>query len=517
MSYRLKSRNLLLTLCLGLPLGACGEGLDPDRAGIEQQGLLAGAVYDQLKAVEAIFPLPASTVEVDMGTFNAATGTFSGVVSTYHYEVDPETRKPYRVRDFPTVQLTGINARLRFSVINRGATFEVTVGSQTVSAAAGQSTIVVDVGKANVASWTVRSAGRSYSDVVDFDRSRLVGAGAFTVAALPISVVYEPPQTGVGLTKTVFTDVRSVGNATRVGSSTESSTSRPQFDSLDVVKQKLSAVKSMAALYGLGIGGAIPTALTGISSALNTVDSTQLSGTSTNTDHTLETRVTESISTETNAGLGPGRGDRISYLKNAQLLWVMVGGNVTLTLIGWESRVTGYTAETLRGDLTKISQGLPTVSGLPTDTIRQLIALDPLASTTTRFGLYNDPTACMGAPRYQLIGRFEGDGPDTYAIAHTVTSADRVATTSYTSQVNDYHTGWASLLLTGDNSHTDTFKTSQSTERTLTNSTTVSATLQISADPGHPYHYDVFYDAIFGTFAVRNVPTSGCNTGVFSL
>ena len=45
-------------------------------------------VYNQIKSLESIFTPPADYVTIDVGTFDAATGAFSGLITTI--ETDPE-------------------------------------------------------------------------------------------------------------------------------------------------------------------------------------------------------------------------------------------------------------------------------------------------------------------------------------------------------------------------------------------------------------------------------------------
>ena len=45
-------------------------------------------VYNQIKSIESVFKPPIDYVTIDVGTFDAATGAFSGLATTT--ETDPE-------------------------------------------------------------------------------------------------------------------------------------------------------------------------------------------------------------------------------------------------------------------------------------------------------------------------------------------------------------------------------------------------------------------------------------------
>src|SRR4051794_36535096 len=120
-------------------------------------------IYQQIKGLETTFPLPVPSTSLDMGTFNALSGKFNGIVSTLEV-IDEEPNdpqrphpKPQRVLVPPTVAVNAVNVTLVFHVSNRQGVFRVTANGQTVTATGSQTTIQVGLGHADDVTWTVQA------------------------------------------------------------------------------------------------------------------------------------------------------------------------------------------------------------------------------------------------------------------------------------------------------------------------------------------------------------------------
>jgi hypothetical protein len=491
-----------LTLTLAASAAACqqmGPG-DGEVAASTEAISVAGATYSSLRDIENIFPIPNPSATINVGTLDGYSGTFTGLVSQTHYEINPITHKPYPVTVPPTVAFHAVRAVLTFSATSRGTQpFSVTVNGATTSAQAGATTISVDVARTTDVSWSLRLGTTVVSDRLFISRQGVLGAGVFTLSALPISLLYEPPQTGAGLSSTSILTSQTVGTSITAGQSQENSTSKPKFVGVSAFIEKLQGVKGLLSLYGLAsplLNGVIDRAV----GALGTWSQTTVDGTSTSTENTLQLSSTSSLSYSTNAGLGPGRGDRVIYLHNAQVAWVMLDGEISLSLIGYGSRA-AYTVEQLRLDRTAIDAGTPvaqTVSQLDRDTLTALLNLDPFVGASALRG------AALVAPRYQAQGEEEGDGPESFTLEHTETSTDKQTSSTFHAVTSEYKGGWLEALGLGPESGSTKVSTTVSSSQSTSVSTTVRASLQIASTFGSPYKLDVYYDTVFSTFAVRH-------------
>src|SRR6185369_13642599 len=116
--------------------------------------------------------------------------------------------------------------------------------------------------------WSVRStttAGtKSYRDTLQLRRPRIIGVGAFTIPALPVAVIYEPPAVGGGSSSQTYTVESSVGNSVRLEFAQGQSTTTPGAPSkFATIGALSSAAESLAAavsssdndvLKGIGAG-----------------------------------------------------------------------------------------------------------------------------------------------------------------------------------------------------------------------------------------------------------------------
>ena len=503
------TRTHLVALVLAATACEGGAAIGPTDGETHENVLVAGATYSDLRALENIFPIPAGSQNINVGTLDPSSGTFTGIVSTQQCELDPILHKPHCYMLPPEADINAVGAVLVFHTPYYVSPFRVTVDGVTTTAPTGATSISVDVRRAKNVHWTLTSGGATASDQLNIGRPGVIGAGVFTVGALPISLLYEPPQSGSGLSYTSITTTEKIGSSISVTHEQEESTSRPSFAGIYDINDKLQTLKSIIQLYpGLSspiLNGTIDR----ITSAFGTQTSNTIEGTDISTEHTLELSSSTQLGYSTNAGLGPGAGDRVIYLRDAQIAWVMIDGDITLALIGYGARA-AYTIQQLKSDRAMINAGmLPanTVSMLDLDSLNELIALDPMANVNPIRGV-SLPTS-----RYTLLGTEEGDGPETYTVAHTITTTDKSSHKSFNASETDFHAGWLGALGLGPDSSTHKMTTSVSEQRSNSVSSDVSATLHMEGNVGSPYRVDVYFDNIFSTFLAKNPGSGGIIVG----
>src|SRR5438046_5778005 len=109
---------------LALAGAAMAFGARPSAA--DQAQLLQ--IYNAIKARESQFPLPQPQAEVNMGSFDAASGQFTGLTSSFHFELNPITHKPMKIIDPAHTSVNAVAISLRFAAQNGPVTFTVTPG-----------------------------------------------------------------------------------------------------------------------------------------------------------------------------------------------------------------------------------------------------------------------------------------------------------------------------------------------------------------------------------------------------
>ena len=502
------TRTRMLALLLAATACEGGAAIGPTDGENHENLLVPGATYSDLRALENAFPIPAGSQNINVGTIDPSSGHFTGIVSTQECELDPILHKPHCYMMPPSTNISAVGAVLVFRTSYYVSPFRVTVDGVTTTAPSGSTSISVDVRRAKRVNWTLTAGSASVSDTLIINRPGVLGAGVFTLGALPISLLYEPPQTGSGLSFTAITTTEKIGSSISVTHEQEESTSKPSFAGVYDLNDKLQTLKSLIQLYpGLSspiLNGTIDR----LTAAFGTQTTNTIEGSDISTEHTLELSSSTSLGYQTNAGLGPGRGDRIIYLRDAQVAWVMLDGDITLALIGYAARA-AYTVEQLKSDRSMLDAGMSpamTVSQLDHDTIDSLIGLDPMVYINPIRGPF------LPTSRFTLLTTEEGDGPETYTVSHSITTTDKSSHKSFNATETEFHAGWVGALGFGPDSSTHKVTTSVSEQRSNSVSDEVSATLHMEGNVGSPYRVDVYFDNIFSTFLAKN-PGGGIIVG----
>ncbi len=483
-----------------------------------QQLSLRTDVYNALQNIEDLIPIPQEAEIVDMGTFNVSTGEFSG--KTSQQEVMYVNGKPRVVMIRPSETIDAVNVQLRFNFQFRGlGPLRVITNDVRTEVPTLHDSVTIDLGRTGQIAWRIETDLFSIADEIVIARSELVsGAGAFTVEALPISILYEPPQYGGLLSRTTFETTKSIGSSMSVAESTATSESQTKFGTISALADGLNGIASVFAFFqqkkpaeGLKFAASLVTKLAGESTTTNT------EGTEVTSEHTVDLLTTESILSETSAGLGPGRGDRIFYLKDIQIAWMMDRGEVSFTILGWRGEGR-FTVETLKADLEALedsSYSLGPLTGLSGDSLQALLALDPLALGELGPFVLGSPS--LPSPRFECKGTdLRGDGGvDTFTVSHTIRTTDRTREAHFTSTVTDFKSGWIDRLFNGTApGGSKKMTTTHTSTRQVQISETVSASIKINSPIGDSYRLNAYYDTVFGTFAAKEInpfETPGAN------
>ena len=170
-----------------LALGAVLAGVAAGPALAETPSEAATEIR-QIEDSGALTP-PTPHAAFTVGTFDASTGAFTGTKTKDVCAYDSELRRIV-CQPGPPPRVTVNGVHVGFTVRWQKATGSVTVTvnriTKTVPASYGHATI--EIGRAREAGWRIFANGRSYQDDVILNRPRVVGAGVFTINALPIGI-----------------------------------------------------------------------------------------------------------------------------------------------------------------------------------------------------------------------------------------------------------------------------------------------------------------------------------------
>ncbi len=527
-------------------------------------GYTAQQAYDAIKSLEAQGKLvvPLGTQAVRVGSFDAASGQFTFAVPTFidtqtiYPGLDPVTHKP-----LPPIQINytigqvvvnSVNLALVFDVVNSKSTFTVSGDGITVSvplnpvntmgalAPAGRPVLgnlfgqraTLNVGpyaSLPVADFNYRylrvdmQCGTAQTTILlQVVRLPAATAGAFTMPALPISLVYAPPP---GPQNKNFAEYSSMSASSRKVSSTFTSStmdkSADAFSTVDYlgkvggivsnVQSLITAFKQIALVSQ--IGAEITLGLNLLSGFLSATTTTTSNTLTTTSQHDLQTTDTLTETYGTPAGLGPGHGDRFAFLINVRVAWLIAANELIFTVLG-DDGLAACTADQLISDLQAIvsSSGGVTVgpnTGLDAGSLQMLLDLDPFIG---------NPSPSLPAPRFIPAdpASFRGSGSDpngdTIAISHEITSTDTTTTNNVQVTITDTKPGWLNSLFG--------FDTDQSTEHQTTLGYTTAeqagtdnkqtAQVKFFAGPNDPpTGARFFFDTLFGTFAFLPLDSNG--------
>lgn len=376
-------------------------------------------------------------------------------------------------------------------------------------------------------------------------RPPVVGIGAFTIPALPMTMVYAPPQGVDKKNATTFATTETVSRtvASAITDSTSTKTAQA-YSPAELIGKVASAIGTVVAVVGTGGAGggggasvagafaqlgaalfggakeandktadaakALENQLKLISGILDAVgDGPEMSESTTITvqsDHSMTITVANMQQYGSAAGLGPGVGDRIVYLRDVKVVWMAVNGEVGIHILG-AAGIGANAVGDLMHEKARLRNGDAPTLGLDLQTIDSLLAVDPLVNTTRRpFGWLGTPR--IAAPRFEPArppgrsGSSTGSAGDQFQASFEVTDGTKRVVTSTSTRITDNKPGWAAVLFgAAENEHTtttSTFTTTQVTEDRSSDKVVTTITLH-SAGPQDPYDVKIFYDNLFGT------------------
>jgi hypothetical protein len=483
-------------------------------------GITPDSLYASIKQWESTFPLPAPYVTVDVGTLDAATGTFTGLSTKVvtdpepieHGPHDHPTNPPPRFvgtvwqtitidshwrRTITTVPAPKVGlapVQLRFSVANESGPWSVTVNGSTTTAPAGQTSLIVSIWDRALASWTIQAGSRSHGDQLRIQRpGDLVGAGAFTIPVIPVGIIYAPPVDSLKKSVGSYGVGDTVGTTTSFDFTTDSSVTVPDLDpaftDFNDVKNGVDAVAHVLAGFPDPASAAAGKALTALSAELGTATQTQTTDNVQSDGSSLTVVETSSQTFNTNtAGGGPGAGDVFLFYKNVRVIWAYVQGQLRLFPFGHTFVAT--TAAQLKSD----------PHGLAAADQQRLLTLDPFVA--------GGPGAALPAGRFTVPdggeATIEYGGGLNVDQKYAVTRDTKTTTTtkSSTTDTSSWDPGPMLKLLGMDGKKTQVVET-QTNAQADDVSSTVTLDANLFAGPDDYFVVTIWYDQLFGTWAFQ--------------
>jgi hypothetical protein len=492
----------------------------------------AQQAYDAIKNLEATgkFPLPLTTATVLVGTFHADTGKFSFSVPTMVVTKvvdpgDPKAKPPRPPIKETTItgkaQINAVQLFLKFMVVNPQGQFTVNAGGVSGTADPGQNQVTVGMGihttvpnpDGTIPTMTVflSSGDASTSIQLQVIRPPIVGAGAFTLPAVPVRLIYAPPPGPQQKDYAEYSDMSSFSSkiSTTVSSanSTKTAPAYTTSDFLDKTAALVSSIQSLITAFkdsGIvkEVGSAITLGLNLLSGIVSSNTTSTTDSITTTTEHDIQVTDSSTTTEGTPTGLGPGLGDRFVYLRNVKVAWLLANGELSITVLGSDG-IRGFAAQELLSDAATLTSSSTSDAGpitnLDAATIQTLLALDPFVGNPSpglaqpRF-VQNDPASAGGS----------GTDPngDSFVVTHDITTTDITTQTNVSTTVTDYKPGWlAALFGTNETTENQLTMTYTSAAQTSTEQKQTATVYFFAAPDDPPYLVGLYFDVLFGTFA----------------
>jgi hypothetical protein len=236
---------------------------------------------------------------------------------------------------------------------------------------------------------------------------------------------------------------------------------------------------------------------------LNAFKSSGTTGTGNQLTVTFEHSIEVSASDQSIYRAGPPgspNGDKFVYLKDVRVLWVIAGGELSFTVLGFDGEREWLGADLL-SDQAALRGAGPDSRGPKTNldpaSVDFLLGLDPFAST---------PNPTLSAPRF-VPNEVPTDAGDAGPTGSQRTQTHQVTTTDINSQVQvvstiaDSTPGWADALF-GSNQSTDTTIT---LTYSVADSVTTSQSQEVTVNVWGNFGFRMWNDNLFGTLAFMEI------------
>jgi len=377
-------------------------------------------------------------------------------------------------------------------------------------------------------------------------RPPVVGIGAFTIPALPMAIVYAPPQTqqrkNVAVYAETDTHTRTVTSSITQGTTTKTVQAYSATDMIGKVAGAISAVVAVVGSGGAASGPSVAGALAELGAALfgkakddtastadaakqissdltlvtdivNSIDSSpppsDASVTTNESDHSLTISLSTMSQYQSAAGLDPGLGDRIIYLTNVKVVWMAVNGEVGIVVLGYSGTATNAVQDLVE-ERQRLKQGQNATLGLSLAAVNSLLAQDPMAPPANPILANVGRPPAIAPPRYipadpqERSGTSTGSSGDQFSITFDSTTEDKHVTTTSQVHVEDTKPGWLAVLFGTDDNVETTTTTTFNMSHTVDTKDEVKLTCTVtffSTGLDDKYDSKNFYDCTFGTYA----------------
>jgi len=444
----------------------------------------ATRIYNFFRAHTNGFPEIKPVDTIAIGSFNLVTGEFTGKGSEV---IEIPNSHGGTTPHAPILLCYGQRSVAKFMLSSSEYT-ELTFDGQHYNNN-GKNFICVPIARRGIRRFIISSGAHLFSNDLNF-RPYLVNAiGAFTLAEVPIGIIYQPCENNASTNYAVYNTIESLKTTISISNSKSNSITKSSMDDFSSVvslaSQAASAIQNIEGYEEFG------KALSFGLSGLPKTNITETVGQTVDNKYEISYEKIESISSSTDS-LTPSSGNIFVYLKNARFIYVIKNGVMTISLLDFEKHV--------RWPARFLKENDP-------ERYDRLKKLDPFTLTAT--------------PNLAGNRRFLHDTEGPYDIADGVPmtkkqSEIQQSTTAhiemnYSTKIIDHQAGWIGSLL-GDESYTKTITLSESRSTATTTTEEKCSEVYLFTSPNEAREYDIYVDNLFKTMAVIDLSHGSTKT-----
>jgi hypothetical protein len=283
--------------------------------------------------------------DVNVGTFDAKTGKFSGL-KTIIIPAGNGVPKPLIIT--PTINAKAITLRLKFGIKNReNKEVYLQINGHRTGGLKDEFVVSINPSTTRNVSWRITGGNKTISDELDIKQNVFAALGGLELPLIPTGIVYDLPATLSPESKVTYTFTKTTSIGMRFSSSKKGTTATeesPDFmTGLTEFQEIVGKGITVAKVFSLDDKDKVAK-VTKLAEKLNAALTALVgSATATNTEETV-TAAEEYVQLKTLAHTvispprqgGQGKGDMLKFVRSPKFGWVTVNGKLRLTLLSHE-------------------------------------------------------------------------------------------------------------------------------------------------------------------------------------
>ncbi len=406
-----------------------------------------------------------------IGSFNRLDGSFTGIGGEYFYLANGGHGG--QIRSYPIVYSKGITTHLRINLSSTDYCSLIIDGIEYNNN--GKDYFMIALNTRKKIDFKIIDGAKTFSNKLNLQPYPINAVGAFTLAELPLGIIYVVPGINNDENYAYYSTSESFKTTLSMSSSNSSMNTK---SSMDDVSSVIEIGKQIASGIGGMYGTALQIGLTGLST--ETITQTEGHINSKGVEIAVENFLSTNFSTKYNR---IGIGNSYLYVTNARFIFSIKNSEISISLLDFEEFYRFAVNWLKENDL---------------DRYNRLKLLDPFTTAAT-------PNLESNS-RYieNPYGKINLSPSEDFGILEEEisTSSNSRSELNYTTKIIDHQAGWMTSTYGDDESYTKTITLSQSKAIEFTHTEGKMSLAHIVCPLDGAHRYGVYLDNLFKTIIV---------------